>query len=123
MPFFNNLNAPLNIIFMGTPEIASESLRNILGLFKANILDLKCIYTKPPVWNSKKRKIIKSSVNMIADEMGIKVRMPKSLKNNSGETEFLKSLDLDLIVVVAFGLILPDNILAIPKYGVINLHP
>lgn len=123
MPSFNNLNTPLNVIFMGTPEIASESLRNILDLFKTNILDLKCIYTKPPVWDSKKGEIIKSSVNIIADEIGIKVRTPKTLKNNPDEIAFLKSLDLDLIVVVAFGLILSDDILTIPKYGVLNLHP
>ncbi len=123
MPSFNNLNTPLNVIFMGTPEIASESLRNILNLFKTNILDLKCIYTKPPVWDSKKGEIIKSSVNVIADEAGIKVRTPKTLKSNPDEIEFLKSLDLDLIVVVAFGLILSNDILAIPKYGVLNLHP
>lgn len=123
MPFSNNLNTPLNVVFMGTPEIASGSLQNILELFKTNILDLKCIYTKPPVWDGKKKETIKSPVNTIADEAGIKVRTPKTLKNNQGEIEFLKSLDLDLIVAVAFGLILPGDILAIPKYGVLNLHP
>ncbi len=123
MPSFNNLNTPLNVVFMGTPEIASEALQNILELFKTNILDLKCIYTKSPVWDGKTKEVIKSSVNITAGEAGIKVRTPETLKNNQDEIEFLKSLDLDLIVVVAFGLILPDDILAIPQYGVLNLHP
>ncbi|MDA8272776.1 MAG: methionyl-tRNA formyltransferase [Deltaproteobacteria bacterium] len=123
MPSFNNLNTPLNVVFMGTPEIASEPLQNILELFKTNILDLKCIYTKSPVWDGKTKETIKSSVNITADEAGIKVRTPETLKNNRDEIEFLKSLGLDLIVVVAFGLILPGDILAIPKYGVLNLHP
>lgn len=123
MPSFNNLNTPLNVIFMGTPEIASDSLRNILYLFKTNIIDLKYVYTKPPVWNSKKKETIKSSVNIIAEESGVKVRTPKTLNNNPDEIKFLKTLNPDLIIVVAFGVILPDDILAIPKYGVLNLHP
>lgn len=131
-PSFNNLNdfngrsnkpLPLNIVFMGTPEIASESLSGVLNLIKLNIVDLKCVYTKPPVWNSKKKEIIESPVNIVAAHAGINVRTPKGLKHNPDEVEFLKSLNLDLLIVAAFGVILPDEILSIPKYGVLNLHP
>ena len=113
----------LNAVFMGTPEIASESLSHIAELEKLNIISLKSVYTKPPVWNNKKKEFAASPVNKLAIERGINVRTPKNLKNNTEEIDFLKSLDLDLIIVVAFGIILPAEILNIPKYGVLNLHP
>ena len=113
----------LNAVFMGTPEIASESLSHIAELEKLNIISLKSVYTKPPVWNNKKKEFAASPVNKLAIEHGISVRTPKNLKNNTEEINFLKSLDLDLIIVVAFGIILPAEILNIPKYGVLNLHP
>jgi methionyl-tRNA formyltransferase len=115
--------AVLNAVFMGTPEIASESLRYIAELQKINIIDIKSVYTKPPAWNSKKKEYIISPVDKLAREQGICVRTPKNLKNNPEETVFLKSLNLDLIIVVAFGLILPQEILDIPRFGVLNLHP
>ncbi len=113
----------LNAVFMGTPEIASESLSHIAELQKFNIIGLKSVYTKPPVWNNKKKEFAASPVDKSARERGISVRTPQTLKNNIEEVNFLKSLDLDLIIVVAFGLILPSEILDIPKYGVLNLHP
>ncbi|MHB1547079.1 MAG: methionyl-tRNA formyltransferase, partial [bacterium] len=119
MPSLSSLNA----VFMGTPEIASESLSHIAELEKSNIIGLKSVYTKPPVWNNKKKEFALSPVDKLARSYGINVRTPKILKGNAEEINFLKSLDLDLIIVVAFGLILPAEILNIPKYGVLNLHP
>jgi methionyl-tRNA formyltransferase len=113
----------LNTVFMGTPEIASESLARIAELQKSDIITLKSVYTKPPVWNSKKKEFVISPVDRLARELGISVRTPKSLRNNPEEIDFLKSSGLDLIIVTAFGLILPSEILNIPKYGVLNLHP
>ncbi|MHB1679943.1 MAG: methionyl-tRNA formyltransferase [bacterium] len=118
----NNIK-PMKIIFMGTPEIASDSLISIIELTKNNIADLKCIYTKPEVWNNKKSQYIKSSVNIIGDKYNIPVRTPKTIKNNQEEIDFLVNIKPDLIIVVAYGLILPKNILDIPLYGTINLHP
>ncbi|MHB1661554.1 MAG: methionyl-tRNA formyltransferase [bacterium] len=108
---------------MGTPEIASESLVHILELCKLNIINLKSVYTKPPVWNNKRKESVISPVNKLALEHNINVRTPGSFKSNAGEMDFLKSLDIDLIIVVAFGIILPAEILNIPKYGALNLHP
>ena len=113
----------LNAVFMGTPEIASESLFYIAELEKLNVICLKSVYAKPPVWNNKKKEFTVSPAGKSASELGISVRTPKSLKNNAEEINFLKSLDLDLIIVVAFGLIIPAEILNIPKYGILNLHP
>ncbi len=118
----NNIKL-MKIIFMGTPEIASESLISIIELTKNNIADLKCIYTKPAVWNNKKSQYIKSSANIVGDKYNIPVRTPKTLKNNQEEIDFLVNIKPDLIIVVAYGLILPKNILDIPLYGTINLHP
>ena len=70
---------PMKIIFMGTPEIASDSLISIIELTKNSIADLKCIYTKPEVWNNKKSQYIKSPVNIIADKYNIPVRTPKTI--------------------------------------------
>ncbi len=108
---------------MGTPEIASRSLVDILKLYEDGIVDLKAIYTKPPVWDSKKKEYIKSPVEKIAREYSIDLRMPKTFKNNTEETYFLKSFTPDVIVVVAFGLIITPDILNIPTYGALNLHP
>lgn len=119
-------NPPLNAVFMGTPEIASHSLSAMKVLSETGIINLKCVYTKPPAWNNKKKELSYSPVYREAGNQyggNIKISTPKSLKNNEEELNYLKSLDLDLIIVVAFGQILPSDILSIPKFGVINLHP
>ncbi len=108
---------------MGTPNIASVSLQCILELQESSVLNLKSVYTKPPVWNNKKRELVMSSVNRLALKHDIGVRTPITFKKNANEISFLKSLDIDLIIVVAFGHILPIDILNIPRYGVLNLHP
>ena len=114
---------PLKTVFMGTPEIASRSLLDMLKLQENGIVDLQAVYTKPPVWDSKKKEYIESPVEKIARENRIDLRTPKTFKNNSEETDFLKTLAPDVIIVVAFGLILTPDILNIPVYGVLNLHP
>jgi methionyl-tRNA formyltransferase len=114
---------PMKVVFMGTPEIAANSLTSIIGLKKNNIIELQCVYTKPESWNAKKSQYIKSPVNIISEKYSLPVRAPKTIKNNNDEIDFLTSIKPDLIVVVAYGLILPDRILNIPLYGVINLHP
>ncbi len=114
---------PLKTVFMGTPEIASRSLLDMLRLQENGIVDLQAVYTKPPVWDSKKKDYIESPVEKIARENRIDLRTPKTFKNNSEEINFLKTLAPDIIIVVAFGLILTPDILNIPLYGVLNLHP
>lgn len=114
---------PLNVVFMGTPEIASDSLQRIIKMQEDGIVNIKSIYTRRPSWNSKKKAYVASSVGLLAEAFNIPLRTPKSLKNNPEENDFLKNLDLDIIIVVAYGLILPGGILGIPKFGSINLHP
>ncbi len=114
---------PLKTVFMGTPKIASRSLLDMLMFQENGIVDLQAVYTKSPVWDSKKKEYIESPVEKIARENRIDLRTPKTFKNNREETDFLKTLAPDVIIVVAFGLILTPDILNIPVYGVLNLHP
>jgi methionyl-tRNA formyltransferase len=118
----NNIK-PMKVVFMGTPEIAANSLISIIELIKKNIIDLQCVYTKPETWNAKKAEYIKSPVGIISEKCDIPVRTPKTLKNNGDEIDYLADIKPDLIIVVAYGLILPEKILNIPSYGAINLHP
>ena len=80
MPFIPYPMSSLNAVFMGTPEIASESLSHIAELEKLNVISLKSVYTKPPVWNNKKKEFTASPVDKSASELGISARTPKSLK-------------------------------------------
>ncbi len=114
---------PMKVVFMGTPEIAANSLRTIIELAKNNLIELQCVYTKPETWNSKKNQYIKSPVNIISEKYNIPLRTPKTLKNNENEIDYLADIKPDLIIVVAYGLLLPEKILNIPLYGAINLHP
>ncbi|RZD15707.1 MAG: hypothetical protein EVJ46_09285 [Candidatus Acididesulfobacter guangdongensis] len=118
----NNIK-PMKVVFMGTPEIAANSLISIIELTKKNIIELQCVYTKPETWNAKKSQYIKSPVSIISEKYDIPVRTPKTLKNNGDEIDYLADIKPDLIIVVAYGLILPEKILNIPLYGAINLHP
>ncbi len=118
----NNIK-PMKVVFMGTPEIAASSLISVIELTKKNIIELQCVYTKPETWNAKKSQYIKSPVNIISEKYDIPVRTPKTLKNNGDETDYLADIKPDLIIVAAYGMILPETILNIPEYGAINLHP
>lgn len=104
------------VLFMGTPEIARGCLNqlikdewNIIGVFtrEDKPVGRKQIMTPPPV-------------KVCAQENNIPVYQPKTLKGES--TELIKSLKPDMIVVVAYGRILPKEVIDIPKYGCINLH-
>lgn len=106
----------LKIIFMGTPEYSLPSLE----LLSANF-DVVAVYTQPPSKSGRGNKLIKSSVHTFAEDTGIPVYTPKSLKDSIAQQEFVE-LNANLAVVVAYGLILPKVILEAPTYGCINAH-
>ncbi len=114
---------PLSVVFMGTPEMAARVLLSLFSLHESKTVDLKCVYTKLDKRHGKKAQMLKSPCHVIADKYNILVRTPGGFKNNIKELAFIKSLNPDLIAVVAYGLILPPELLTIPKYGTINLHP
>ena len=108
----------MNILFMGTPDFAEESLKS---LFEANY-NIIGVVTNPDKPKGRGMKMIASPVKEYAIEKGIKVYQPEKVKNNEEFINKIKYLNPDLIVVVAYGKILPKEILDIPKYGSINVH-
>jgi len=107
----------MRIVFMGSPEFAIPALR-ALNL-SHQISAVYCQVAKPAGRGNELRKC---AVQSEAERMGLIVRTPKKLRNMEGEFEFLSSLDLDAIVVAAYGIILPKNILDLPKNGCFNIH-
>ena len=83
--------------------------------------EIIAVYTQPDRPAGRGKKIAPSPVKILAQEMGLPIHQPLSLKN-SEEKIILANLKPDLIIVVAYGLLLPQEILNIPKYGCINVH-
>jgi len=108
-----------NIIFMGTPDFAVSTLEE---LFKSDIYSIKAVYTQEDKPVGRKQILTAPPVKVFAEQNSIPVFQPKKLRNNFEVQEHLKSLDLDFIIVVAYGKILPKNILDIPKKACINVH-
>ncbi len=107
----------LKIIFMGTPDFAVPILKSIYKS-KNKILE---VYTQPPKKKNRGQKILSSPVHKCADELNLKIRFPNSLETDE-ELEHLKSLNPDLVLVVAYGKILPKKFLNLDKILFINLH-
>lgn len=108
----------LNIVFMGTPDFAQESLK---GLVEAghNVL---AVVTNPDKQQGRGMKFVASPVKQYAIENQITVYQPEKVRNNSEFIEEIKSIKPDVICVVAYGKILPKELLEIPKLGCINVH-
>jgi len=102
---------------MGTPEFSVPSLE-ILTEKKFTILN---VYTQPPKKSKRGQKINFSSVQLYSKQKNLNCRSPENLDSKS-EYEIFKKLNPDLVVVVAYGKIIPKNFLNIPKFGFINIH-
>lgn len=109
----------MNIVFMGTPTFAAESLEKLIA---AKDFNIKAVITNEDRPKGRGRVMTSSPVKDLALEHNIKVLQPKSLRDNTELEEELKSLDVDVFVVVAYGKILPKSILDIPKKGSVNVH-
>lgn len=107
----------MRLAFMGTPDFAAKTLT---ALIEAGH-EIAAVYTKAPQPSGRGQKLRPSPVHALADEFGLAVRTPKSLKKEDEQAEFA-ALDLDAAVVVAYGLILPQAILDAPRLGCFNLH-
>ncbi len=107
----------MNIVFMGTPDFAQVSLDKLVS----SGYNVSAVFTKPDMPVGRKRIMTPPEVKVAAQNYGIKVYQPESMRDD--ETfEILKGLAPDLIVVVAYGKILPVRVLSLPKYGCINVH-
>lgn len=107
----------MNIVFMGTPDFAVPSFERIAKEF-----GVKAVLTQPDRPKGRGKAMAMSPVKEAALKYNIPVYQPERLKKDRELIEELKSMDLDFIIVVAFGQILPKEVLDIPKYGCINLH-
>ena len=108
------------IIFFGTPEFAATCLESLLN---DSDFEITAIVTQPDKPAGRNQEITFSPVKQIAVEKNIQVFQPETLKDNSEIITQLKDLEADLFVVVAYGSIIPQTILDIPRSGVINVHP
>ena len=106
------------IIFMGTPIFAVPILKSLYQ----NGYPVSVVYSQPPKKSSRGMKTQKSPVHLMAETLNIEARTPHVLKGNSVEENFLKKLDADLAIVVAYGKLLPESFLNLTKKGFINIH-
>ncbi len=106
------------IVFMGTPLFAVPILKS---LCEKNYI-IPTVYTQPPKKSQRGQKINKSLIQTAAEYCNINCRTPNTLKENKEEYEYLKQLDLDLVIVVAYGQIIPKEFLNLAKKGFINVH-
>ncbi|MBR0235745.1 MAG: methionyl-tRNA formyltransferase [Clostridia bacterium] len=109
----------MRILFMGTPSFASAALETIYeSKFGAGIIG---VVTKPDTQKDRGHKVLPSDVKIAAERLGIPVYQPETLKDGAFK-ETLDALAPDIIVVAAYGKILPGYVLFAPKYGCINIH-
>ena len=109
----------MRILFMGTPDIARESLDK---LYNAGY-EICGVVTPPDRPSGRGMKLIPCPVKEYALEKGLKVFQPEKITNNTEFKDEIKMLNPDLVCVVSYGVILPKSFLKIPKYGCINVHP
>ncbi len=107
----------MRIAFMGTPQFSVPSLVELI----ASGHEIVAVYTQPPRPAGRGHKLRPSPVQEVAELHGLEVRSPLNSKEETDRQAFA-DLDLDVAVVVAYGLILPQAVLDMPKYGCLNLH-
>lgn len=108
----------MKIIFMGTPDFAKESLEAVYNAGH----EVLAVVTNPDRPKGRGMKLVSSPVKEFAVEKGLKIYQPEKVKNNVEFIDEIKKLQPDVICVVAYGKILPKEILEIAKYGCINVH-
>ena len=106
----------MRIVFMGTPDFAVPVLKAL-----AKTHDVVAVYTRAPKESGRGKKINKSPIHLLAEELGIPTRTPKTLKSED-EQSFLRNLQADMAVVAAYGLLLPQAVLEMFPKGCINVH-
>ena len=103
---------------MGTAFFAVPILKSLYQ----NGYPISVVYTQPPQKSQRGQKINKSPIQRISETLNLEFRTPVSLKNNKDEYEYLKELNADISIVVAYGQIIPKEILTLTKKGFINIH-
>ena len=111
------MTQPLRIVFAGTPEFAAQHLQALLDAGKSIV----AVYTQPDRPAGRGQKLMPSPVKQLAVQHDIPVFQPQTLRDPAAQTE-LADLQADLMVVVAYGLLLPQRVLDAPRLGCINIH-
>jgi len=107
----------MRLAFMGTPEFAVPTLDALVAAGH----EVVAVYSQPPRPANRGKKLTPSAVHERAEELGLTVRTPLSLRDTDAQTAFAE-LDLDVAIVAAYGLILPKAILSAPRHGCLNVH-
>ena len=102
---------------MGTPQFSVK----ILDVLNKSNYDIQCVYTQPPKKSSRGQKVQPSAVQKFAEQHNLKIRTPHNLSVKE-ELDFFKSLKPYIVIVVAYGKIIPKNYLDIPSKGFLNIH-
>jgi methionyl-tRNA formyltransferase len=108
----------MKIAFMGTPEFSVH----ILDALVNSGHEVVCVYSQPPRPAGRGHKLQPSPVHSRAEELNIPVRTPLSLKKDAAAREEFAALNIDIAIVAAYGLILPQTVLDAPKFGCLNIH-
>jgi methionyl-tRNA formyltransferase len=113
----NKGKVTMRLAFMGTPEFAVPTLDALVAAGH----DVAAVYTQPPRPANRGKKLTPSAVHQRADELGLLVRSPLSLRQEDAQADFA-ALGLDVAIVAAYGLILPPAVLNAPMHGCLNVH-
>ena len=106
------------IVFMGTSVFAVKILKSLYQ----NGYPIATVYTQAPKKSNRGMRVTKSPVHSISETLSLEVRTPVTLKNNQEEYEYLKDVDADMCLVIAYGQIIPESFLNLTKKGFINIH-
>lgn len=108
----------MKVIFAGTPDFAAAALKAIA----AAGFEIPLVLTQPDRPKGRGMQLAPSSVKQAALELGLRVAQPEKLRNNAEALQMLKEVEADVMVVAAYGLILPQDVLDTPKHGCLNIH-
>lgn len=109
----------MKIIFFGSFQYAIPALEQLVKTG----YEITAVVTNPDSLQERKKELTPTPVKLAAQKLGLNILQPEKLRNNQEFLEILKSLNPDLNIVVAYGKIIPKEIIELPKHGTINIHP
>ena len=106
------------IVFMGTPNFSVPIMKSLYQ----NGYPICAVYTQPPKKSMRDQKTNKSPIQKLAENFNLNIRNPNFLNQNEEEIKYFKSLNADIVIVVAYGQVIPKEFLSLSKHGFINIH-
>ncbi len=114
----NSKREPLRVVYMGTPDFAVPALEALIDSHH----EVVGVFTQPDRKSGRGKKVRRPPVKVVAEEAGVPVYQPKRVKKNDEAYETLRGWNPDVVVVAAYGQILPERILDVPPLGCVNIH-